>query len=383
MANTFQYTTGAVIAAEAVLELMGQSQTARFFNRNVENAYMSDPKKGQTVRIPYIPVTAARDLFVDGTTQADDITETYKEFTISKHLYKKVGLTATQMDLEMEDATKQVLTPMAKGLSMTLDKAAMEEADKAVYIYPSVTPSTIGTVADMYGVATILDNLNAYSDRIGFFTPDVYNTLAEKISPVYSSGSAAALRNADAGSLAGIEMHKVTHFSNAVHTTGDATAGTVTGAVAAGATTMVLNVTNVASGTIKAGDTLIISSGDRVQHVRVKADATITTNAATVVLEDPLKYAIANGSGFAVYDGGGNSHKTVGFVFVRDAVGLAALAPSTKLSAMSGRNNLDGFGVTVYGEFDGGVLGDTFAMSSYFGVKLLDEYQAVKLVVRV
>lgn len=384
MANVFQ--TSDVIAADAVAELIANVQSSFYFNRAIENNFTSAPAKGTSVRIRYVPAGEASDLFTDVNGVITDSSETYKEFRITEQPYQYRELKAWEKTLSVDDFTQQVIRPMTTAIAKKMDKLAMTEVDNCVYAYPAVTPAALpSSKSDMFNVGTILDNNEVEDERVAIVTPEVYNAIASELTPVNESGDSNALRRGEVGMLDNTLFVKSTRFSGTTFTTGDAATGAVNGAVAVGATSIVLDGIDVATGTINAGDTLIITdaSTGRVQHVKVSTNATITTNAATVVVNEQIKYAIADDSAVVVYDGGGNTHKTVGVMFARNAFGLASIAPDEIEAATSSSMAFEGFGLNMSVQGSAQGMKDGIMLSSLFGVKLVDEVQAVKMVVRV
>jgi hypothetical protein len=373
--NVFQ--TSDVITADAVAELIANVQSSFYFNRGIENNFTSAPAKGTSVRIRYVPAGEASDLFTDVNGVITSSSETYKEFRITEQPYQYREIKAWEKTLSVDDFTQQVIRPMTTAIAKKMDKLAMTEVDNCVYAYPAATP--------VFNVGTILDNNEVEDERVAIVTPEVYNAIASELTPVNESGDSNALRRGEVGMLDNTLFVKSTRFSGATFTTGDAATGAVNGAVAVGATSVVLDSIDVETGTIKAGDTLIITdaSTGRVQHVKVSADATITTNAATVVVNEQIKYAIANDSAVVVYDGGGNTHKTVGVMFARNAFGLASIAPDEIEAAASSSMAFEGFGLNMSVQGSAQDMKEGIMLSSLFGVKLVDEVQAVKMVVRV
>ena len=382
MPNVFQNPD--VLAAEAVTELLGQVQSGKYFNRNIERNFSAAPAKGTSVRIRYIPSGEASDLIADGTGTITSSSETYKEFTISEQPYQYREITSAEKSLEIEDFTAQVLKPMTKAIAKRIDSLALAEADRCVYMYPAVTPAAApSTKADIFNVGVILDNLDVDEERVLLVTPTVYASLASVLTPVNESGSDVALRKGEIGYIDNTLVVKTTRFNSDAFTTGSAKTGVVNGAVATAGTSIVLDGIDAATGTIKAGDTLIISDANNVQHVRVSADATITSNAATVVVTEQLKYPIVDNAAVVFYDGGGNAHKTVGVMFTPQAFGLASISPDEIKSGYSASMDFDNFGLNLTIDGDAKTMKEGLMMSSFFGVKLLDEKQAVKIVVRV
>lgn len=384
MANVFQ--TSDVIAADAVAELIANVQSSFYFNRGIENNFTTAPSKGTSVRIRYIPAGEASDLFTDINGNITDSSETYKEFRITEQPYQYRELKAWEKTLSVDDFTQQVIKPMTTAIAKKMDKLAMTEADNCVYAYPAVTPAALpSSKSDMFNVGTILDNNEVEDERVAIVTPEVYNAIASELTPVNESGDSNALRRGEVGMLDNTLFVKSTRFSGDTFTTGDAATGVVNGAVTAAATSIILDGIDVATGTIKAGDTLIITDAvtGRVQHVKVSANATVTTNAATVVVSEQLKYDIADDSAVVVYDGGGNTHKTVGVMFARNAFGLASIAPDEIEAASSSSMAFEGFGLNMSVQGSAQGMKDGIMLSSLFGVKLVDEVQAVKMVIRV
>jgi hypothetical protein len=70
-------------------------------------------------------------------------------------------------------------------------------------------------------------------------------------------------------------------------------------------------------------------------------------------------------------------------MFARNAFGLASIAPDEIESATSSSMTFENFGLNLSVQGSAQGMKDGIMLSSLFGVKLIDEVQAVKMVVRV
>lgn len=299
MANeTTTLTAIDVFGQEILFRLKSLLGFVKQFPRNMNvGEYASH---GQTLYIPSVAISGGlSERGIGGAAVASDVASSQVAVTMAQH-YKGVKVdnlvnTLTNVDL---------MTRLADDLA----GIAAEGIDAILYRLWKQIPNQVGNVDGTSPFAA--NGLNILADarlvatrnkwpkaapRYGILTPAEATELLKVpgVIQVQNAGSAEALREGKLGRVMGWDLDE-SNTTDEVVTLATATnwgaAPVVNGAHAIGATTIAVSAAG--TGTIPAGS--IFSVGGNAYTA--KADATITTNAATITLNVPLKTAVAGGA---------------------------------------------------------------------------------------
>ena len=142
MSNTFINTD--LVAKDASVILQDNLVATRLTNRSHEDKFAG--KVGDTIRVKVPPrFTTTRDLLSDGTTTAEDITDTTVDLKLDRQFYRKVSLTSVQGTLEVEDFNNWIVIPAINGIADDIDSLTV---DRAVAGYAQNTNGIVGTAGN-------------------------------------------------------------------------------------------------------------------------------------------------------------------------------------------------------------------------------------------
>lgn len=328
-------------------------------------AYLKGWSYGQTFEIPSIDISgAAATRAIGGAATASDIISLTRTFT-KQQIYKAVSIDNLQslwasVDLmdKLSERLAYKVTKKADAIVAGLHVQVPYEAgtlDGTSCITPTATSDLF---APLNEALTILANNNANMDGLltAVFNPKEAGKM-RAIPGLYKaneSGSTDMLRRAEIGNIMGFDVLWSQHIEDATLAAAADTAspGAVVGAHAANAKTLAVN--GLGTGTVPAGTTFSIAGvvNDEGYAVRfaVTADATITTNAATLAINPPLPGAVADTTAvtFREHTAAGSMN----LAFTQDAIasawqGMAPFIEGTGVTVKSVVDEQTGLGVQI------------------------------------
>lgn len=334
-------------------------------NRDKEAVFKGD-KVGQTVKVTIPPSVSDADEF-SGTTTASDVTEQEIDLTLEKHYYKRADLTTVQKSYELSDFTRLVTVPFIEGISDSIDKYILRQAQvfrKNLAGTVGNRPSTMAHIAR--GTKTLNDLKLMKRGRVALIdstAEESFSQLAQFQSNDYGQDGPMALREATLGRRYGFDF--VTDTNLGAFDRGDV-AGTVlvNGTFSIGATTIAIDALTAATGTIYAGTAFTIA-GDTTRYV-VRKDAEIASNATELVIT-PALVAAPSDNAQLTFEAAGYSN----LVYHPNAISAAILAPQP-LNVNSAVATYNGISVRVSMDSSITSLTDSVVYDIFVGSRVIN-----------
>ena len=293
MANQIAITTGFVlpnvdpndIATAASMFVRRQSASyLQFASQALVTEFPADPKKGTTINVKVLNPDVARDLIADGSAVTSDMNEQLVPVVIQEQIYVQKTLSATEMMYEAGPFLETIVKPAAEGIANRMNTLSMEAAREIPYF--SGSPGTAFDSMALLAphVKGLDDRGAAQQGRFGLLGSGAYTDLAfsGQFSDVDRAGTNETRRTGTFGVIGEFDVQK--DLSVEKHTAGTFGNGTIDGVVAAGETSLDIDVgTGDATGTIKNGDLFTVASvpGTFVFIPPVATPLVATANAIT------------------------------------------------------------------------------------------------------
>lgn len=285
MANTFL--TPTIIADVALLALENNLVFANLVYRGHDKEFK---KVGDTAKVRKPATFTAVEFDGDLTGEFQEITEGSVDVKLDKIFTVPFEITQKQMSLDVKDLSEQVIDPAARALAQAIDALlAGLYVDIPYYVDVSGTPA----VGDIANVRKALLNNKVPMDvlKSGVLCPDTeakYNVL-DAFLHAEKRGDTSTVKQGSMGQLFGCMWYVDQNIKTHVIGTADL-AGSCTNTEPVGETSILLG--DLGTGTINKG-TIITFVGNTGKYV-VTADATISGNAATVVIYPGLNAEVAS-----------------------------------------------------------------------------------------
>lgn len=351
--------TPQVIANEALLVLESNLTMANLVHRDYSKEFVN---VGDTITVRKPAKFVAKNFI--GEVEEQEISEGSVPVKMDRYRDVTVGVTSKEMTLDIKDFSKQVIEPALSAIAQAVDidllTVGVEKAGSKVSV--SSTP----VIADIANVAKALDKKKAPRDKnrnlvLATDTMYKYNTL-DNFAKVCYKGDSEALKEAEIG-----RVYTMNSFlsQNAPENT-SATAGTATAykvKCAKGATQFTVSDGTAATGTIKAGDKLIVSG----YLFEVAEDLTLTSGAGTLKVTEKIPFALTEPVSVMII----NKAHSLGF----HRNGLALVTRQLELpqgAAKAAIASADGLAVRVVFGYDQDTKKDKISFDIIYGIKELD-----------
>lgn len=350
--------TPQVIANEALLVLESNLTMANLVHRDYSKEFVN---VGDTITVRKPAKFVAKNFI--GEVEEQEISEGSVPVKMDRYRDVTVGVTSKEMTLDIKDFSKQVIEPaliaIAQAVDIDLLTVGVEKAGSKVSV--SATP----VIADIANVAKALDKKKAPRDKnrnlvLATDTMYKYNTL-DNFAKVCYKGDSEALKEAEIG-----RVYTMNSFlsQNAPENT-SATAGTATAykvACTKGATQFTVSDGAAKTGTIKAGDKLIVNG----YLFEVAEDLTLADGAGTLKVTEKIPFATEAVSAVII-----NKAHSLGF----HRNGLALVTRQLELpqgAAKAAIASADGLAVRVVFCYDQDKKKDKISFDIIYGIKELD-----------
>lgn len=358
MANTFLTTD--VIAREALMVLRNNAVMSNLVHRDYSSEFVGGV--GDTISIRKPTTFEAKEFSSE--IEIQDATESSVPVKMDKHLDVSFAVTSKQMTLDIKDFSYQLLTPAMQAFQDKIDRYLIalqaQVANRVAHSAGDIAPADIIAARKM-----LTDSATPLADRrlvIGSTAEaDLLNnekfTSAEKV-----GDNGTALREASLGRKYGFDIYVDQNVGKinggAITFTGTLA---VDGAVS-GSTSVTIDATTL-TGTMKAGDVLLIGGEAYI----VAANATASSNEISVTVDRALTCDDNTAvSYFGAY--------TPSLAFHKNALALVTrpleLPRGAKDASILG---YDGFGIRVVYGYDMKTKKDTVSLDMLCGTKLLDQ----------
>lgn len=203
-------------AAQVAVALAGKdAYLSALINRNFLDAVFQGGGKGRTVNVKVPSALIARSRGIDDVTTAlvlDELSERTFGITLGEHVYSAVGLSEGDLNLDIEDFSKQVLAPqmdavvdfIEEEVATALGKIEGVQAGEAALAFDPTKPVKVFT-----GIRKVMRDRGLPASNLNVVVgTEVYASLldADAISAADASGSTDALREGNVGRLRGFTI---------------------------------------------------------------------------------------------------------------------------------------------------------------------------------
>lgn len=364
MPNTFL--TPDIIAREALMVLENNLIMANLVHRDYSNEFA---KVGDTITVRKPAKFVAKNF--TGNIELQDATEGSLPVKLDHFRDVSFAVSSKELTLDIQSFSEQLLQPALMAIAQAIDEDILNVVAK-VNNQVSVTAKPTN-LEDIAKVAKMLDiNKAPMAMRRLVLNPEhkYKYALTDNLSKVSYAGTGDTLRNAELGKVYSLDtyMDQNAPYSYAP-TPGTATAAKASGTV--NKNTISLSSVKADTGTLKIGDGLIIDG----RMYRLTKDATAASGSATgVTLDQKLHKTLDNEDVYIVT-------KYHSLAFHRNAIAFV----NRNLELPMGNDkasivNHNGLGVRVVFDYDSKTKTDYVSLDILYGVTLLDENLAVKLV---
>lgn len=351
--------TPQVIANEALLVLESNLTMANLVHRDYSKEFV---KVGDTITVRKPAKFVAKNFI--GEVEEQDISEGSVPVKMDRYRDVTVNVTSKEMTLDIKDFSEQVITPALSAIAQAVDidllTVGIEKAGSKVAV--SNTP----TIADIANVAKALDKKKAPRDNnrnlvLAVDTLYKYNTL-DNFAKVCYKGDSEALKESEIGRVYTMNSFMSQNTpENASATPGTATAYKVT--CTKGATQFTVSNGTAATGTIKAGDKLIVNG----YLFEVAEDLTLASGAGTLKVTEKIPFALTEATDAMII----NKAHSLGF----HRNGLALVTRQLELpqgAAKAAIASANGLAVRVVFDYDSNTKTDKISFDIIYGIKELD-----------
>lgn len=352
------------LARDASLLMTDRLRVARACSTRTEAAFAN--KIGDTVKIQIPATFTGQSQGASVSVTAEDITQTEASVTIEKHFTVAVNLTSKERTLKLDDFNRQITVPAVNRLKDLVDSYLLLKCH-GLQLWSGTGGTAPSTIAHIVAGRKVLQDAKLSGDYMGIISTTTEASLlqlAQFQSKDYSTQS--AVDDGMLGKRFGIDWLVTPNSSG--FSRGDV-AGTVlvnNASAAVGDTTLPMDAFTNATGTIYAGTHFTVA-GDSTVYV-VTADATKSSNAATLSIYPALQVAVADNAAVTF-----KAAATDDFVMVRGAVAAAIIAPAP-LAIGSAIANVDGMGVRVTSGTSTANLSDTIVFDVMCGATAAHRY---------
>lgn len=351
--------TPQIIANEALMVLQSNLVMANLVHRDYSKEFV---KVGDTITIRKPAKFVAKNF--TGQTSAQDITEGSVTVKMDRFRDITVNVGAKELTLDIKDFSSQVITPAMQAIAQAIDAdllaVGISKAGKTATV--SATP----VISDIAGVGKALDMSKAPRNNRRLVLPPTtlykYNTLDNFAKQCYK-GDSQALKESEIGKVYTCETYMSQNCpENQNEESGNVKSYKVVGAK--DATQFTVSGGTAATGTIKAGDQLIVNG----YLYTVTKDVTLASGAGTIEVDQNIPETISDAvDAFVV-----NKAHALGF----HRNGLALVTRNLELP-LGNKNayiaSADGLGVRVVMDYDSDTKQDKVSFDIIYGIKELDK----------
>ena len=375
MANTFL--TASVIAREALLLLESTLVAVNLMDRRYGSRFTGNEQIGDTITIRRRDKANVTE-YNGSSVTPQELTETGIDLVLEKHFDATIKVTSTDMTLEIQDFSEQILAPTMLEIAETVDAYALTK----IKDLPNVLGPASGglgssalpaSIADMASVRRGMNDLKIpMGGRVQIASPEYEESLLSVDSFVEAdkAGSSQALREASIGRLLGLDTFMDQNVDDSTHTTGaSGESGTINGALAKGATSMV--VASAGNNATYLLNDIITIAG--YGNVVVAANATMdAAGAGTITFKEPLREAVADTTVITPFaaDDTWESH---GAAFHPRAFAFATVPLALPQGGFGAANMQDrGLSIRVVYDYDRDLKSDVLSLDVLCGAKMVD-----------
>lgn len=367
-----------VVAAEVLDQLEHELVAAQLMYRDMTSDF--GPVRGLKVgdRVSVRTVPAYRTDEFTGTIDTQEVNQSSTQIEIEKHFDTSVEITARERALNLDGIRKEIATPVAVSMAQKIDEYLLTKVVEAQGMYSS---SVLGETAADLALARRNANRQQISkaNRIALVNDDLEATLLSQdiFHKFDTRGEPAvrALREADMGRLMGFDWYSTVNFPEVTRTAGAGAGVTDNGGGANNVQGMSVITTTATTGTLEAGDKLLIAGALRSYTVA----AQVAAGATAIPIEEQISEIIPDGAAISVR-GSGLATTYQGIVFNPGAFAFAAppLDPAAGDIA-SATQTSNGFSIRVTEGYDIQTKQTVWSFDMLLGAKATDARLAMLL----
>lgn len=350
--------TPSIVANEALMVLESNLTMADLVHRDYSDEFA---QVGDTITVRKPASFVAKNF--TGSVSAQDITETSVSVKMDRLRDITVNVSAKEMTLDIKDFSKQIIEPAMRAMAQIVDTDLIAVGVQKAGNTASVSGTPV--IGDIAGVGKALDMAKAPRDNRRLVIPPTilykYNTLDNFAKQCYK-GDSQALKESEIGKVYSCDTFMSQNCpENSSATAGTATAYKVTGT--AGATQFTVSDGSAATGTIKAGDQLIVNG----YLYTVTEDLTLSSGAGTLKVDQNIPATISTAVSATLIK------KAHALGFHRN--GLALVTRNLELP-LGNKNayiaSANGIGVRVVFDYDASTKTDKISFDILYGIAALD-----------
>lgn len=352
--------TPQIVANEALMVLESNLTMANLVHRDYSKEFV---QVGDTITVRKPSKFVAKNFI--GETEEQNLSEGSVPVKLDRYRDVTIPVTSKEMTLDIKDFSEQVITPALSAIAQAVDvdllTVGIEKAGSKVSV--SSTP----VIGDIANVAKALDKKKAPRDNnrnlvLSVDTLYKYNTLDNFAKACYK-GDSEALKEAEIGKVYTMNSFMSQNTpENASATAGTATAYKVK--CTKGATQFTVSDGSAKTGTIKAGDKLIVNG----YLFEVAEDVTLAEGAGTLKVTEKIPFSIETPVSAMLI----NKAHSLGF----HRNGLALVTRQLELpqgAAKAAIASANGLAVRVVFDYDSKTKTDKVSFDIIYGVKDLDD----------
>lgn len=357
MGNTIL--TPDIIAKEALMVLESNLTMANLVHRDYSKEFV---EVGDTITVRKPAKFVAKNFI--GETEEQEISEGSVPVKMDRYRDVTVPVTSKEMTLDISDFSEQVVKPALSAIAQAVDvdllTVGIEKAGSKVNV--SDTP----VIQDIANIAKALDNKKAPRDNqrnlaLAVETLYKYNTLDNFAKASYK-GDSEALKESEIGKVYTLN----TFMSQNAPQNNSGTAGTAKAykvKCSKGAMQFTISDGTATTGTIKAGDKLIVNG----YLFECAEDLTLASGAGTLKVTEKIPFALTEATEAVII----NKAHSLGF----HRNGLALVTRQLELpqgAAKAAIASANGLAVRVVFDYDSKTKTDKISFDIIYGIKELD-----------
>jgi len=372
-----EFITPTAVAKLALITLLNNWVFAGLVHRDYAKEFR---KIGEKVRVRRPATLTAIEFDGDLTGAYQNVVESYVDVLMDTVLVVPIEVSAKDMTLDIVNFNTQVVEPAMQALAQKVDeKLALLYKD--IPYYQDAT-SAATAIADLLNARKVQNDLKVpfTQSRYAVMCPLTTASLLalDAFRDLDKTGTTKALREASLGRLFGYEFFENQNIQHHTRGTTDGE-GSVTATEPKGETSITLG--DLGSGTIKKG-TIIVFTAKAGQYV-VTADATITGNAATVVIYPGLAEEVV-ATTVAILHGPAAAEEPVtsreNLMFHKNAFAMVTAPMAPPIGGAKGVTmNYKGLTINVVYDYVGSQFKNVITFSVLCGFKTLTPELALRL----
>ena len=362
------------LAREALMILQSNMVATLLTDRQYEADFTGNEARGQTIRLRRRDRGNAEEF--SGTINARGLDESGVDLTLEKHFDASFEITSKELTLDLDSFSEQVLAPQIVSIAELVDQYVTGKylhlphfANLNASGVPSAFPTTIGGVAQLRKVNN--DSKVPTRGRVAVWSSTAEANLLgiEAFTQANTRGDGGfALENAALGHILGYDHFMDQNVDESVLTAGTLTTAAVAADTAQGATSVAVDGAAQASGTLLEGQSVDIAG----EKYTVAADVTMSTNAGTITLVEPLRKPVEDGDAVTVVQAASDTFQRRGAMFHPRAFAFASVPLAIPPEAHGAMISHNGLSIRVVRDYAISTKKSIISLDCLVGCKMVD-----------